>query len=140
MHNDIERILLSEAQIQARVRELGARLADEYRDKNPVMICILKGSTMFFADLLRAMPIRLTMDFMAVSSYGRTTKSSGEVEIRKDLSGSIEHRHAIIVEDIIDSGFVIPDAFVVGYGLDYDEIYRNLPYIGVLKPEVYEKN
>ena len=140
MHNDIERILLSEAQIQARVRELGARLAEEYRDKNPVMICILKGSTMFFADLLRAMPIRLTMDFMAVSSYGRTTKSSGEVEIRKDLSGSIEHRHAIIVEDIIDSGFVIPDAFVVGYGLDYDEIYRNLPYIGVLKPEVYEKN
>ena len=182
MHNDIERILLSEAQIQARVRELGARLAEEYRDKNPVMICILKGSTMFFADLLRAMPIRLTMDFMAVSSYGRTTKSSGEVEIRKDLSGSIEHRHAIIVEDIIDSGFTltyltrllsargarsikictlldkparrapgitlksdyagfeIPDGFVVGYGLDYDEVYRNLPYIGILKPEVYQNN
>ena len=182
MQNDIESILLSEAQIQARVKELGARLAEEYRDKNPVMICILKGSTMFFADLLRAMPIPLTMDFMAVSSYGRTTKSSGEVEIRKDLAGSIEHRHAVIVEDIIDSGFtlsyltrmlsargaksirictlldkpsrrapgitlkadysgfVIPDAFVVGYGLDYDECYRNLPYIGILKPEVYEKN
>ena len=182
MHNDIERILLSEAQIQARVRELGARLAEEYRDKNPVMICILKGSTMFFADLLRAMPIRLTMDFMAVSSYGRSTKSSGEVEIRKDLSGSIENRDAIIVEDIIDSGFTltyltrllsargarsikictlldkparrapgitlkadyagfeIPDAFVVGYGLDYDEVYRNLPYIGILKPEVYQNN
>ena len=182
MRNDIEGILLSEAQIQARVKELGARLAEEYRDKNPVMICILKGSTMFFADLLRAMPIPLTMDFMAVSSYGRTTKSSGEVEIRKDLAGSIEHRHAIIVEDIIDSGFTltylsrmlsargaesikictlldkparrapgitlkadysgfeIPDAFVVGYGLDYDEMYRNLPYIGILKPEVYEKN
>ena len=182
MHNDIESILLSEEQIQARVRQLGAQLSEEYQNKNPVMICILKGSTMFFADLLRAMPIRLTMDFMSVSSYGRTTKSSGEVEIRKDLSSSIEHRHAIIVEDIIDSGFtltylsrmlsargaktikictlldkptrrapgitlkadysgfVIPDAFVVGYGLDYNEVYRNLPYIGILKPEVYEKN
>ena len=182
MRNDIESILLSEEQIQARVKALGALLAEEYRDKNPVMICILKGSTMFFADLLRAMPIRLTMDCMAVSSYGRSTKSSGEVEIRKDLSGSIEHRHAIIVEDIIDSGFTltyltrilsargansikictlldkparrapgitlkadysgfeIPDSFVVGYGLDYDEVYRNLPYIGILKPEVYQNN
>ena len=182
MHNDIESILLNESQIQARVKELGAQLAEEYRDRNPVMICILKGSTMFFADLLRAMPIRLTMDFMAVSSYGRSTRSSGEVEIRKDLSGSIENRDAIIVEDIIDSGFTltyltrllsargarsikictlldkparrapgitlkadyagfeIPDAFVVGYGLDYDEVYRNLPYIGILKPEVYQNN
>ena len=182
MRNDIERIMLTEEQIQSRVKELGAQLAEDYRDKNPVMICILKGSTMFFADLLRATPIRLTMDFMAVSSYGRSTKSSGEVEIRKDLSGSIEHRHAVIVEDIIDSGFTlsylsrmlsargaksikictlldkparrapgitlkadysgfeIEDAFVVGYGLDYDEAYRNLPYIGVLKPSVYENN
>ena len=182
MRNDIERIMLTEEQIQNRVKELGAQIAADYADKNPVMICILKGSTMFFADLLRAMPIRLTMDFMAVSSYGRNTKSSGEVEIRKDLSGSIEHRHAIIVEDIIDSGFTlsyltrmlsargaksikictlldtparrapgitlkadysgfeIEDAFVVGYGLDYDEASRNLPYIGVLKPSVYENN
>ena len=182
MRNDIERVLLSEEQIQNRVKELGAQIAEEYRDKNPVMICILKGSTMFFADLLRAMPIKLTMDFMAVSSYGKRTKASGEVEIRKDLSGSIENRDAIIVEDIIDSGFtlsylsrmlsargaksikictlldkparrapgitlkadysgfVIEDAFVVGYGLDYDEVYRNLPYIGVLKPSVYENN
>ena len=182
MRNDIERIMLTEEQIQSRVKELGAQLAADYAGKNPVMICILKGSTMFFADLLRAMPIRLTMDFMAVSSYGRSTKSSGEVEIRKDLSGSIEHRHAVIVEDIIDSGFTlsylsrmlsargaksirictlldkparrapgitlkadysgfeIEDAFVVGYGLDYDEAYRNLPYIGVLKPSVYENN
>ena len=182
MRNDIERIMLTEEQIQNRVKELGAQIAADYADRNPVMICILKGSTMFFADLLRAMPIRLTMDFMAVSSYGRSTKSSGEVEIRKDLSGSIEHRHAIIVEDIIDSGFTltyltrmlsargadsikictlldkparrapgitlkadysgfeIEDAFVVGYGLDYDEAYRNLPYIGVLKPSVYENN
>jgi len=182
MHNDIESVLLTEEQIQNRVRELGAQLAEDYRDLNPVMICILKGSTMFFADLLRAMPIPLTMDFMAVSSYGRSTRSSGEVEIRKDLSGSIEHRHAIVVEDIIDSGFTlsylirilsargaksikictlldkparrapgitlksdyagfeIPDGFVVGYGLDYAERYRNLPYIGILKPEVYQNN
>ena len=180
MRNDIERVLLSEEQIQNRVKELGSQIAEEYKDLNPVMICILKGSAMFFADLLRAMPIRLTMDFMAVSSYGRSTKSSGEVEIRKDLSGSIEHRHAIIVEDIVDSGYTlsyltrilsargaksikictlldkpagrapgitlkadyfgfnVPDEFVVGYGLDYAEAYRNLPYIGVLKPEVYE--
>ena len=182
MRNDIERIMLTEEQIQNRVKELGTRIAADYADKNPVMICILKGSTMFYADLLRAMEIPLSMDFMAVSSYGRSTKSSGEVEIRKDLSGSIEHRHAVIVEDIIDSGFtlsyltrmlsargaksikictlldkparrapgitlkadyagfVIPDAFVVGYGLDYAEFYRNLPYIGILKPEVYENN
>ncbi|MBQ6373709.1 MAG: hypoxanthine phosphoribosyltransferase [Clostridia bacterium] len=181
MHNDIERILLTEDEIQARVKALGAQIAEDYRGKNPVMICILKGSTMFYADLLRAIPERLTMDFMAVSSYGRSTKSSGEVEIRKDLSGSIEHRDAIIVEDIIDSGFTlsylsrmlsargarsirictlldkparrapgitlkadysgfeIPDEFVVGYGLDYAEAYRNLPYIGILKPEVYQK-
>lgn len=180
MRNDIESILLTEEEIQTRVKAMGARLAEEYADKNPVMICILKGSTLFFADLVRAMPIPLTLDFMSVSSYGRATKSSGEVEIRKDLSGSIEHRHAIIVEDIIDSGFTlsyltrmlsargaksikictlldkparrapgitlkadyacfeIPDAFVVGYGLDYDERYRNLPYIGILKPSVYE--
>ena len=182
MHDHIESILLSEEQIRSRVRELGRQMAEDYADKNPVMICILKGSTMFYADLLRAMEIPLSMDFMAVSSYGRSTKSSGEVEIRKDLSGSIEHKHAVIVEDILDSGFTlsyltrmlsargaksikictlldkparrapgitlkadysgfeIPDAFVVGYGLDYDERYRNLPYIGILKPEIYENN
>ena len=182
MKNDIERVLLSEEEIQDRVRQLGEQIANDYAGKNPVMICILKGSTMFFADLLRAMPIRLTMDFMAVSSYGRSTRSSGEVEIRKDLSGSIENRHAIIVEDIIDSGFTLSylsrmlsargaksikictlldkpsrrapgitlksnyygfevgNEFVVGYGLDYAETYRNLPYIGVLKPEIYENN
>ena len=145
------------------------------------MICILKGAVMFYSDLLRNIPIPLTMDFMAVSSYGNKTKSSGEVEIRKDLSTSIEGKHVIIVEDIVDSGFtlsyltrmlasrgaasvklctlldkparrapgitlksdysgfVVGDEFVVGYGLDYAEYYRNLPYIGVLKPEVYEK-
>ncbi len=182
MEKDIARVLLTEEQLQTRVQELGRQIAWDYRGKNPAMVCILKGAIMFYTDLLRAIPIQLSMDFMAVSSYGKRTKSSGEVEIRKDLSTSIENRHVIIVEDIIDSGFTltyltrmlsargaasiklctlldkpsrrapgitlksdyagfeIGDDFVVGYGLDYDEAYRNLPYIGVLKPEVYEKN
>ena len=182
MEKDIARVLLTEEQIHTRVQELGRQIAWDYRGKNPAMVCILKGAVMFYTDLLRAMPIQLSMDFMAVSSYGKRTKSSGEVEIRKDLSTSIENRHVIIVEDIIDSGFTltyltrmlsargaasiklctlldkpsrrapgitlksdyagfeIGDDFVVGYGLDYDEAYRNLPYIGVLKREVYEKN
>ena len=182
MERDIAKVLLSEETIQQRVREMGAQIAEDYRDKNPVMICILKGAVMFYTDLLRAMPIMCSMDFMAVSSYGKSTKSSGEVEIRKDLSHSIENRHVIVVEDIIDSGFTLSylsrvlkargalslkiatlldkpsrrapgitlktdysgfevgDEFVVGYGLDYAEGYRNLPYIGVLKPEIYENN
>ena len=182
MEKDIAKVLLSEEQIQNRVREMGAQIARDYEGRNPAMVCILKGAVMFYTDLLRAMPIKLSMDFMAVSSYGKRTKSSGEVEIRKDLSTSIENRHVIIVEDIIDSGFTltyltrmlaargassiaiatlldkpsrrapgitlksdyygfeVPDEFVVGYGLDYNEAYRNLPYIGVLKSEVYENN
>lgn len=182
MQNDIARTLLSEETIQNRVKEMGAEIARDFKDKNPIMVCILKGAVMFYADLLRATPIPLSMDFMAVSSYGNKTKSSGEVEIKKDLSSTIEGRHIIIVEDIIDSGFTlnyltrvlsargaasislctlldkpsrrapgidlksnysgfeVGDEFVVGYGLDYAEKYRNLPYIGVLKPEVYEKN
>lgn len=182
MHNDIAKILISEEALKARVAEMGAQIAADYKDKNPVMICILKGAIVFYTDLLRAMPIQISMDFMAVSSYGKSTKSSGEVEIRKDLSISIENRHVIIVEDIIDSGFTlnyltkmlaargassiavctlldkpsrrapgitlksnysgfeVGDEFVVGYGLDYAELYRNLPYIGVLKPEIYEKH
>jgi len=180
MVNDIARTLLSEEEIQKRVRELGAEIARDYAGKNPTMVCILKGSIMFYADLLRAAQITMALDFMAVSSYGNKTKSSGEVEIRKDLSTSIENKHVIIVEDIVDSGFTLSyltrmlssrgaasikictlldkpsrrapgitlkadysgfevgDEFVVGYGLDYAEKYRNLPYIGVLKPEVYE--
>ena len=182
MENDIARVLLSQEEIQNRVQELGRQIAWDYRGKNPAMICILKGAIMFYTDLLRAIQIQLSMDFMAVSSYGKRTKSSGEVEIRKDLSTSIENRHVIIVEDIIDSGytltyltrmlaargaasikictlldkpsrrapgitlksdysgFEVGDEFVVGYGLDYAEAYRNLPYIGVLKPEIYENN
>ena len=180
MNNDIARVLYSEEQLQKRIREMGAEIARDYAGKNPTMICILKGAVMFYTDLLRNTPIPLQMDFMAVSSYGNKTKSSGEVEIRKDLSCSIENKHVLIVEDIVDSGFtlsylsrmlasrgaasikiatlldkparrapgvtlqtdysgfVIGDEFVVGYGLDYAELYRNLPYVGVLKPEVYE--
>ena len=180
MINDIAKVLISEEQIQKRVREMGAEIARDYAGKNPTMVCILKGAVMFYTDLLRSIPVPLTMDFMAVSSYGTKTKSSGEVEIRKDLSTSIEQKHVISVEDIVDSGFplsyltrmlasrgaasirlatlldkparrapgvtlqsdysgfVVGDEFVVGYGLDYAEQYRNLPYIGVLKPEVYE--
>ena len=179
MKNDIAKILISEEQLQKRIREMAAEISRDYADKNPTMVCILKGAIMFYTDLLRAMPIPVAMDFMAVSSYGNKTKSSGEVEIRKDLSTSIEGKHVIIVEDIVDSGFtlsyltrmlasrgaksiklctlldkparrapgitlksnysgfVVGDEFVVGYGLDYAENYRNLPYIGILKPEVY---
>ncbi len=107
MQNDIARILLSEEALKARVCELGAQIAEDYRDKNPAMVCILKGAVMFYTDLFGRLPIRLSMDFMAVSSYGTHTKSSGEVEIRKDLSSSIEGSHVIIVEDIIDSGFTL---------------------------------
>ena len=180
MVNDIARTLLSEEEIQKRVKEIGAEIARDYAGKNPTMVCILKGSVMFYADLLRAAQIPMSLDFMAVSSYGNKTKSSGEVEIRKDLSSSIEGKHVIIVEDIVDSGFTLSyltkmlasrgaasiklctlldkpsrrapgitlksdyagfevgNEFVVGYGLDYAEKYRNLPYIGILKPEVYE--
>ena len=182
MHPDVAKILITEEEIQARVAEMGAAISNDCVGLRPVMVCILKGAVMFYADLLRAMPIPIAMDFMAVSSYGNKNKSSGEVEIRKDLSISIENRHVIIVEDIIDSGFtltyltrmlsargassiriatlldkpsrrapgitlktdyhgfIVPDEFVVGYGLDYAERYRNLPYIGVLKPEIYAKN
>ena len=180
MDQDVARILLSEEQIQSRVRELGRQIAEDYADKNPTLVCILKGAVMFYTDLLRSVRIPVVLDFMAVSSYGNHTKSSGEVEIRKDLSTSIENKHVILVEDILDSGYTLtylsrllntrgaaslkictlldkpshrapgislsPDyvgfdienEFVVGYGLDYAERYRNLPYIGVLKPEIYE--
>ena len=180
MDKDMAKVLFSQEELQTRIRELGAQLSEDYRGKTPTMVCILKGAIMFYTDLVRSMDIPLTMDFMAVSSYGNSTKSSGEVEIRKDLSTSIEGKHVVIVEDIVDSGFTLTyltrllntrgaksiklctlldkperrapgvtikadysgfavgNEFVVGYGLDYAELYRNLPYIGVLKPEIYE--
>ncbi len=177
LRNDMEQILYTEEQIQAKIEELGQELSAAYKDRNPLVICVLKGAFVFMADLVKRMEIPLEIDFMAVSSYGAATKSSGVVKIIKDLDTPVEGRDIVIVEDIIDSGltlsylidvlerrnahsiavvalfdkparrtvglepdyrgFVIPDAFVVGYGLDYAEKYRNLPYVGVLKPEVY---
>ena len=177
MHEHVESILYSEEQLRQRVRELGAQITADYAGKEPVLASVLRGSYIFMADLTRAIDLPVTVDFMAVSSSGAGTKSSGQVEIKKDLSDSIEGRDLIIVEDILDSGntlfylmeilkarkpasirictlmdkpdrrtqpivadyvgFTIPDAFVVGYGLDYDEKYRNLPYVGILKPSVY---
>jgi hypoxanthine phosphoribosyltransferase len=177
MHEDVEEVLLSGEEVQARVAELGAQLAAEYEGREPVLVSVLKGSIIFLADLVRAMPIPLSIDLMEVSSYGTSTESSGQVRILKDLSTSIEGREVIVVEDIIDTGltlnyllrylhdkgpasiricclldkparrlapieidyrgFTIADRFVIGYGLDYGERYRNLPYIGVLRPSVY---
>ena len=176
MRRDIERILISEEEIQKKVAEMGKKISEDFRDEDPLFVGVLKGCFIFMADLMRYVDIRCSMDFMAVSSYSGTS-STGAVKINKDLSEDIEGRHIIIVEDILDSGvtlsylkqylmvrkpasisiatlmdkparrkadvyadyscFEIPDAFVVGYGLDYNERYRNLPYIGVLKPEIY---
>ena len=180
MKNDIESVLISEEEIQKNVKELGSQLTEEYKDRFPLAIGVLKGATLFMADLLKRIDTHLEMDFMDVSSYGKSTVSSGEVKIIKDLNASVEGRDILIIEDIIDSGltlsylvelfyyrkaksvkivtlldkptgrkadiqadyigFIVPDAFVVGYGLDYAEKYRNLPYIGVLKPRVYSNN
>ena len=179
MHSAIERILLSEDQIKARIAELGRELTADYAGKNPIFIGVLKGVVMFFADMIRAIPLDCQIDFMAVSSYGGGTQSSGKIRIQKDISVDLAGRHVVILEDIPDSGltlshtaaylktkgpaslkictlldkpdrrkaevqadyvgFTIPNLFVVGYGLDFDENYRNLPYVGVLKPEAYMK-
>ncbi|HEY4554035.1 MAG TPA: hypoxanthine phosphoribosyltransferase [Bacillaceae bacterium] len=180
MKQDIEKILVTEEEINEKVQELGDRLTEEYKDRFPLAIGILKGAMPFMSDLLKRIDTYLEMDFMDVSSYGRSTVSSGEVKILKDLNTPVEGRDILIVEDIIDSGvtlsylvelfryrkaksikivtlldkptgrkaniqadyvgFSVPDAFVVGYGLDYAEKYRNLPYIGILKPEVYSQS
>ena len=177
MRDDIKEVYFTEEQLRDKVRELGARITEDYRGKNPLIVSVLKGSYIFMADLSRAIDIPVEIDFMSVSSYGKGTKSSGQVEIKKDLSDSIEGVHVIVVEDILDSGntlsyllhvlearhpasiklctlldkperrvkpinadyvgFTVPNAFIVGYGLDYSEKYRNLPYIGILKPEIY---
>ena len=178
MKNDIERILFSEEELKTRVAELGRQITEDYVGRAPVIISILRGSYIFMAALTRQIDLPCTVDFMAVSSYGTGTSSSGQVKIIKDLSESIEGRDVLVVEDILDSGntlsylvellkarhaasiklctlldkpsrrtkpiyadyvgFPVEDLFVVGYGLDYAEQYRNLPYIGILKPEVYE--
>ncbi len=180
MHNDIETILLSEQQIQNRVQELGEILTKEYADKNPVIIGVLKGVVVFYADMIRQIQVPCQMDFMWISSYAGTN-STGKMVVRQDVTADIEGRHVLILEDIFDTGnsleftvnhlkerkpasikictlldkperrragvtlkadyvgFTIPNAFVVGYGLDYNEKYRNLPYVGILKPEVYAK-
>jgi len=179
MHEDIEEILVSSEEIQAKVVELGKRITADYRGKNLLLLGTLKGAVPFIADLARAIELPLEIDYMAVSSYGNSTESSGIVRILKDLEGPVQQKHVLIVEDIVDSGqtlhylmdvlwqrrplslrvcalldkgrerikpveldytgFQIPDRFVVGYGLDYAQRYRNLPYVGILKPTIYEE-
>lgn len=180
MEKNIEKVLLSEEQIQAKVQELAGILSEKYADKDPVFVGVLKGVVIFFADMVRKITIPCEIDFMCISSYGGTN-TTGNVVVKKDLSVDIRGRHVVILEDIYDTGnsldfvhkyllskepasleictlldkperrkpgitlvpeyvgFTIPNEFVVGYGLDFDEHYRNLPYIGVLKPEAYEK-
>ena len=177
LDRDVERVLFSEEELRRRVAEIAAEIDRDYAGKEPLLVSVLRGSFVFMADLVRQIHLPCTVDFMAVSSYGSGTSSSGQVKIVKDLSEHIEGRDLIVVEDILDSGntlsyllkllearhpasirlctlldkperrtkpvavqytgFTIPDEFVVGYGLDYDEKYRNLPYIGILKPRVY---
>ena len=179
MKKDIEKVLLSEKEIADIIANLGQQISKDYKDKNLLMVSILKGSVVFMADLMRAIDIHCRIDFMCVSSYGSGTLSSGSVKIIKDLDIDLKDYDLLLVEDILDSGktlsnvkqmlltrnpssvkictfldkparreadikvdyvgAVVPDEFVVGYGLDYDEKYRNLPYLGVLKPSVYEK-
>jgi len=180
MEKDIREVLLTEEQIQNKVKELGAILTEEYADKNPIIVGVLKGVAIFYADMIREIKVPCQMDFMWISSYSGT-HSTGNMMVRQDLSNDIKDRHVLILEDIFDTGnsldftvkhlksrepasirictlldkperrnprvtlkadytgFTIPNAFVVGYGLDYNEHYRNLPYVGILKPEVYEK-
>ena len=179
MEKDIAFVIKSEEEIAARVAELADALNKQYKDKDPVFIGVLKGSFIFMADLMRKIDLYCDIDFMAVSSYGSGSVTSGQIKITKDLTLDIKGRHVVVIEDILDSGltldylkkylmtkepaslsvcalldkkarrqvdvgvdligFNIPDAFAVGYGLDYAQKYRNLPYIGVLKPSVYSK-
>ena len=129
---DIERVLFTEKTIAARVEQLGAELTARLGGKRPVLVCVLKGASFFYIDLCRSMNCAIDMDFIAVSSYGQNAKSTGVVRLIKDLDNNITGRHVVIV-----CGFEIGGEFVVGYGLDYANFYRNLPYIGVLRPECY---
>lgn len=177
LHPDVSHVILSEAQIRGRIAEMGTQISQDYGDESILLVAVLRGAALFVADLAREITSPIELDFMAVSSYGSSTESSGVVRIIKDLEELIEGRNVLVVEDILDSGltlkyllknlasrkpkslevvtllnkagkqrvpidcryvgFEIPDEFVIGYGLDYAERYRNLPYIGVLKPEVY---
>ncbi len=179
IHKDIQEVVLDEEDIREINRKLGEAITRDYADKNPLVISVLRGAVVFTADLIREIKCPLGIDFMAVSSYGDSAKSSGVVRIVKDLDTEIEGRHVIITEDILDSGLTlnflidllkrrnpasievvaftikdvegreaavepkyvgthVADNFIVGYGLDYAEQYRNLPYVGILKPEVYK--
>jgi hypoxanthine phosphoribosyltransferase len=177
LHDDIDRIILTEEELAARVSELGAQISADYGDEPVLLVGVLRGAAIFLADLARAIETPVELDFMAVSSYGSSTKSSGVVRILKDLDETVDGRHVLVCEDILDTGltlkyllrnlasrkprslevvalmskqgkqrvpisckyvgFEVPDEFVVGYGLDYAERYRNLPYVGVLKPEIH---
>lgn len=178
MKNDLQRILYSEVQLRETVQRLGAQISRDYEGKNLLLVSILKGAVIFMSDLMREITVPCAIDFMAVSSYGKETKSSGVVRILKDLDTHLEGYDVLIVEDILDSGctlnyimglladrhpnsikictlfdkpegrkapvsadyvgMLVPNEFIVGYGLDYAEKYRNLPYIAVLKPEIYK--
>ena len=180
MEKDIQRILVSEEQIKARIAEMGKEISEEYKDKDPVVLGVLKGVVVFYADMIRHITVPCQMDFMCLSSY-QGTKSTGNMIVKQDMSVDVKGRHVLILEDIYDTGgslnytyqhlmskqpasvkictlldkperrrpgitlqpdwvgFTIPNEFVVGYGLDFNEHYRNLPYVGVLKPEAYEK-
>ena len=177
MDQDILKVLYTEEQIAERIREMGAQMYEDLKDKNPLFVSVLRGAFIFMADITRACPVKCDVEFIAVSSYGNATSTSGAVQITHDIQQDISGRDLIVVEDILDSGntlsflkqyfltkgaasvsictlldkparrekaitadyigFEVPDEFVVGYGLDYAQKYRNLPYIGVLKPEVY---
>ncbi|MGR3742265.1 hypoxanthine phosphoribosyltransferase [Companilactobacillus sp. DQM5] len=178
LSDDIEKVLISEEQLEQINEELAAQLSKDYADKNPIFVCVLKGAVLFLTDLVRKMDIPVEIEFMDVSSYGDGIKSSGDVKILKDLDVSVAGRDVVFIEDIVDTGLTlaaltelfktrnaksikictlldkkenrqvnvksdyigttVPNEFVVGYGLDYAEKYRNLPYIGVLKPEIYQ--
>lgn len=179
MKNDVEKILISEEELRAKNIEMGKQITKDYKGKEVLVVGILKGSSIFMSDLIREIDLPLQIDYMVVSSYGTSTESSGVVRIVKDLQHSIEGKHVIIVEDIVDTGltlayiteilrgrgpasveictlldkparrkktfdikytgFEVPDEFIVGYGIDYAELYRNLPFVGALKRSVYEK-
>lgn len=179
MINDLEKVLITEEDLSKRIKELGKVISKDYEGKNLIVVGILKGSVIFASELIKNVNVACEMDFMAVSSYGSASETTGVVRILKDLDHSIEGKHVLIVEDIVDtgitlsylldylkarkassieiisllnkpsrrrahvnvkySGFDVPDEFIVGYGLDYNEKYRNLPFVGILKREVYEK-